>query len=81
MGWTLGIAIYFILWWLALFVVLPIGVRVPDEVESGHATSAPARARLWLKAGIATVLAGLLWIVAYLIITSDLIPIRDAVGG
>ena len=81
MGWTLGIAIYFILWWLALFIVLPIGVRLPDEVEAGHATSAPVRARLWLKAGAATGLAGLFWGIAYLIIASDLIPIRDAIGG
>ena len=71
MTWFTGLMVYLVLWWLVFFAVLPFGVRVPDEVEQGHATSAPARPRLWLKAGITTLIAAVLWAGAYWLITSD----------
>lgn len=41
-------AIYFIIWWLTLFIVLPIGLRTQaeeNEVVKGSVESAPARFR------------------------------------
>ena len=41
-------AIYFIIWWLTLFAVLPFGMRTQaeaDEVVLGTVASAPARFR------------------------------------
>lgn len=41
-------AIYFVIWWTTLFVVLPIGLRTQaeeGEVEPGTVASAPARFR------------------------------------
>jgi predicted secreted protein len=41
-------AIYFIIWWLALFIVLPIGLRTQaeeNEIVPGSVESAPARFR------------------------------------
>jgi predicted secreted protein len=73
MTWFTGTMVYLILWWLVFFAVLPFGVRVPDQVEEGHATSAPARPRLWLKAGITTLIAAVLWAGAYWLISSDLL--------
>jgi predicted secreted protein len=71
MNWFTGTMVYLILWWLVFFAALPFGVHVPDKVEEGHATSAPARPRLWLKAGVTTVIAAVLWAGAYWLITSD----------
>ena len=34
------------------------GAKAPDAVETGHATSAPAKPMLWRKAGITTAIAG-----------------------
>ena len=31
MTWPIGLAIYFTVWWVALFAVLPIGVRSQHE--------------------------------------------------
>ncbi|MCA1439128.1 DUF1467 family protein [Ensifer sp. IC4062] len=42
------LAIYFIIWWLTLFAVLPLGVRTQAEendVVPGSVESAPARFR------------------------------------
>ena len=45
MAWTTAIAIYFVLWWVVLFAVLPFGVRNAEEegqeVEPGNDPGAP----------------------------------------
>ncbi len=64
------IAMYFVIWWICLFAVLPLRVRTQGEtgeVVPGTPASAPARPDLLLKAGITTVvagvvLAGILWL-------------------
>jgi predicted secreted protein len=60
-----GAMIYVVIWWVVFFAVLPFGVRTAEEtgeaVRQGFAESAPVSPRLWLKAGITTALAALLW--------------------
>ena len=70
-----GLMMYLIFWWLAFFMVLPVGVRSPEEagekVMPGNADSAPPRPRLWLKVGIATAGAGVLWLIFYWMVALD----------
>jgi predicted secreted protein len=77
MTWFEGLVAFVIIWWLVLFMVLPWGVRIPDEVEQGHATSAPAKPKLWQKALVTTGIAIALWGVAYWLASSDLISFRN----
>ena len=56
------VAMYFVIWWICLFAVLPLKVRTQGEageVVPGTPASAPARPQLAIKAGITTVVAGL----------------------
>ncbi|MDP8995833.1 MAG: DUF1467 family protein [Pseudomonadota bacterium] len=57
------LAIYFVVWWITLFLVLPFGVKNAHEagevVEKGHERGAPVATRLAIKAAINTVLAGI----------------------
>ncbi len=76
MSWFTGVMVYVIIWWVVLFTVLPWGLRVPDEAEPGHASSAPEKPMLWRKAAITTAIATVLWGVAYYLIESDLISFR-----
>ncbi len=76
MTWFEGLVTFVIIWWMVLFTVLPWGVRIPDSPEKGHATSAPMRPRLWLKLGVTSGIALLLWAVAYWLAASDLISFR-----
>ena len=62
-------AIYFVVWWLVLFAVLPWGVHTQDDegdVVLGSVRSAPARPMLVKKAIATTIVAalvvGALWI-------------------
>jgi predicted secreted protein len=44
-----GIAVYFVMWWVLLFAVLPFGVRTQDEDGTtllGTVGSAPSRYRM-----------------------------------
>lgn len=75
-----GIMVYVVVWWLAWFAVLPIGVRVPDHVPVGQATSAPENPRLLWKAGLATVIAAVLWGVIWWLIAYDPLGI-DLIGS
>lgn len=49
---TTYFAIYFVVWWLCLFVVLPFGVRNQSDVGEyvqGTERGAPAAFRFWPK--------------------------------
>ncbi len=72
-----GAVVFVIIWWCVFFMVLPWGVRVPEAPEKGHATSAPMRPRLVLKAAVTTGISLVLWAGVYWIIASDLISFRD----
>lgn len=66
MGWTLGIATYFVIWWISLFAVLPFGVKSQHEtgdIVPGSESGAPAKPMLLKKVIANTVLAGVIWLV------------------
>lgn len=67
---TSGLAVYFIIWWTALFALLPIGLRTQDdenEVTLGTVASAPARPRMGLAFLRTTIVATLIFILYYYI--------------
>ena len=74
-----GILVYVLIWWIVLFMVLPWGARPPEEPETGHAPSAPERPMLWRKALATTMIAAILWVGAYYLITSELLQFRGAI--
>ncbi len=78
-----GFAVYFIIWWLVLFTVLPFGVKSAHEegtaVEQGHEPAAPVRPRLAGKFLQTTVIALFVygfyyWLVYYSGISLDDFP-------
>jgi predicted secreted protein len=67
---TTVIAIYFLIWWLSLFVVLPFGIRSQHEdVEFSEGTDpgAPIAARIGMKlvwtTVVATIVFGILTVI------------------
>lgn len=52
MAWTTALAIYFLIWWVMLFAVLPWGIRSQAEdgsVIPGSEPGAPALPRLFAR--------------------------------
>lgn len=65
-----GVAIYFIIWWVVLFTVLPFGVRSQHEggdIALGTDHGAPIRSRLRMKALITTLVSLVVFAVLYYI--------------
>jgi predicted secreted protein len=83
---TTAIAIYFLIWWVTLFAVLPWGVR--NQEESGEVTpgtdpGAPAIHRVWSKLAWTTLVATVIFAILCVIYTQGLIPydILMAISG
>ena len=77
--WT-GLAVYFIIWWLSLFLVLPFGARAAlddEDVARGHASSAPKKPRILIKMAVTTIVAGLFFAVFYGVVESEAITFRQ----
>lgn len=63
-------AIYFIIWWLTLFLVLPIGLRTQaedDSVVPGSVESAPSRFRAGRVVLMTSVLAAIIHLAWYVV--------------
>jgi len=73
-----------VIWWLAFFILLPIGIRSQleeGEVEPGTPESAPAIHHLRNKALGALAVALLLWAVIFGIINLELLTLEDVLGS
>ncbi|HZV17326.1 MAG TPA: DUF1467 family protein [Sphingobium sp.] len=69
MRWTSMLAIYFLLWFLSLFLVLPFGVKTAEEAGKelvpGQAESAPAEFKPVRIFGTTTLVAAALFALFY----------------
>jgi predicted secreted protein len=75
-----AIAIYFLIWWLMLFAVLPWGVRSQHEggdIAPGTDPGAPVIPRLWWKLLWTTILSGVVFAILYVVYTSKLVTLDD----
>jgi predicted secreted protein len=74
---TTVLAIYFILWWVVLFAVLPWGVRSQHEtgeIVPGSDPGAPATHLVWRKVLWTTLITSVIFAILYVAYTSGLIP-------
>ena len=76
-----GLVVYILLWWWVFFMTLPFGAKPSEVVEKGHAPSAPQKPRLWIKAGVTSVIALVLWGIVYALITSGVFSFRELAAG
>ena len=76
-----GLAIYFVVWWMVLFTVLPWGAssahELDEDVDPGSMKAAPVKPRMLLKFGITTIIAGIIFAIIYLMITKELINLDE----
>jgi predicted secreted protein len=81
MKWTSAVAIYFIIWWLVLFMVLPFGVKNAAEtgetVEEGNDAGAPVAHGLGWKALVTTGVATVVFALVYWLLWSRILETLD----
>lgn len=73
MGWVTGIVVFFLIWWTALFAVLPWGLQRDIDGK-------PQNAQIRRKFIITTVVSIAIWLVIYILIDMDIIDFRDIAG-
>ena len=72
-----GIALFLVIWWIALFAVLPLGTRpVADADGQSGWRGAPERPGLGRKMLITTLVTAVIWLAIYLVIQSGWISFR-----
>lgn len=80
MNWVSGIVLYIIIWWTALFAVLPIGAKPVAQADDATGwRGAPERPRLLMKMLLTTAVSAVIWLGAYWVIASDYLSFRDGV--
>jgi predicted secreted protein len=76
MGWVTGIVVYILTWWVVLFAILPLWVTPSDPSDPHYATGAPKRPRMWLKAGVTSLVAAVVWAGIYVLVKEPWISFR-----
>jgi predicted secreted protein len=80
MNWFTGLVLFVIIWWTALFAVLPIGTRPVARADASSGwRGAPGRPRMLMKIIITTIVSCLLWVGSYWLINSDYISFRHGI--
>ena len=76
---TLGFAVYIVIWWLTLFLILPWGIsRVnPDDLLPGEDPGAPAKPKLLEKFIITTGVSLVFFVIFYFVYESGVISFRE----
>ncbi len=77
MDWFTGIIVYLLIWWTALFTVLPWGVERSNVCVEEGIKAAPKNPKMKKKLIATTILSAVLWIVVYALIEADIIDFRE----
>ena len=79
---TTAVAIFFLIWWIVLFAVLPWGVRSQHEggeVTPGTDPGAPALPRLFQKLVWTTGVSAVIFAACYLVYVNHLVTLEGLV--
>jgi predicted secreted protein len=81
MSLTTSAAIYFVIWWIVLFTVLPFGVRNASEageaVEAGNDPGAPTIPALKAKLVWTTIVASVVFAICWVVYVYRLVSLDD----
>ena len=73
-----AIALYFVIWWIALFAVLPLGTKPVADADSQTGwRGVPERAGMLRKVVITTIVAAVIWLAIWLTVESGWVSFRS----
>lgn len=79
MTWFTGVVVYLLVWWTALFAVLPFGTRPDPEGDpvAGGWRGTPQRPLLLRKVIATTLVSAVIWLGIYALVESDWLSFRS----
>jgi predicted secreted protein len=78
MNWFTGIIVYVLVWWVALFAILPLWVAPAEPGDLGHAAGAPKQPLLRRKVLVTSLVAAVIWIAIYALVRSPWLSFRGS---
>lgn len=72
-----AVVVFVLVWWMVFFCTLPFGIRSIEKPEGGAMPGAPVNPGLKRKLILTTLIAVVVWLAIYALITSDLISFHD----
>ena len=81
MNFVSGLLLYVLIWWVLIFVMLPLGIKKNSNPAPGLATGAPRRARIKKKLVITTLASMVVWGVVYGLVSLKVVDFRSIVRG
>jgi predicted secreted protein len=76
MDWQMALITYFSLWWVVIFLFLPLRVKKKEGTDALHYAAAPQFPHLWPKIIATTVVTGVLVYAIHLMIVYEALPLR-----
>ncbi|MEM6902811.1 MAG: DUF1467 family protein, partial [Pseudomonadota bacterium] len=77
MDWFSGIVVFLLIWWTALFTVLPFWVRRNDGSVEGVDPGAPEQPHLLRKAIVTTAVSAVIWLIIFILIEVEVISFHE----
>jgi len=79
MGLISGAATFFVVWWIVIFIVLPLDIRPPQAHEKvpGEMPGAPAAFSIKRKVILTTAITAVIWAVIFVIVHYRLLSVPD----
>lgn len=75
MGLFTGIFVFLLIWWTALFAVLPFGLKAQGVHLTG--AGAPENPKIKQKFLMTTLVSVIIWLIIYALIAADIIDFHD----
>jgi predicted secreted protein len=77
MSFSSGLVVFFIIWWVAIFAVLPFGVKHPVAHEKGMMPGAPLKPDFKKIIMRTTILTIVLWLFVDVLVETKIISFSD----
>ena len=77
MTWLTAVVVYILVWWVVLFAILPLWVTPTEPGELGFAAGAPRRPLMLRKLLLTTVVAAVIWLAIYVIVSGPWLSFRE----
>ena len=66
-----GSLLFFVIWWIVIFTVLPLGIQTDENPQTGFATGTPKNPNLKKKFLITTLLTSIIWGIIQIIMVNQ----------
>jgi predicted secreted protein len=69
--------VFFVIWWVVLFMILPVGVSVDEAPKKGFATGTPKDPNMKKKFLITTLLTTIIWAIIQIIMVNHWVVLSE----